>query len=56
LVAHNKGKKHTPETIAKMRRGFTKYLMSLDGFVGPNYNKSSIRFLDNLSKEKGWNL
>jgi hypothetical protein len=28
--------------------------MSLDNFVGPNYNKSSIHFFDTLSKEKGW--
>lgn len=56
LINPNKGKKHTLEEIAKIRKGYTKYLMSLDNFVGPNYNKSSIQFLDALSKEKGWNL
>lgn len=54
-VSYLKGKKHTDEEKTKIRIGFSKYISNRVG-APVNYNKSSISFFDNLSKERGWNL
>ena len=56
LIAHNKGKKHSQDEIRRIRIGTVKYLQNTIKSFQPRYNKKSILFLDQLSKERGWNL
>ena len=56
IVIHTKGKKHSQDEIQRIRIRTIKYLLNTIKSFQPRYNKKSIVFLDNLSKEKGWNL
>lgn len=48
------GRFHTPETKEKMRQAAIRRLQNKN--VSANYSKVACEFMDNLSKEKGWNL
>ena len=56
LIAYNKGKKHSQDEIRRIRIGTIKYLQNIIKSFQPRYNKKSILFFDQLSKERGWNL
>ena len=56
LIPFWKGRKHSSESCKKMRIKAIKRIFNLKGKFNCNYNKKSIQFFDNLSKEKGWNL
>jgi hypothetical protein len=56
LISFWKGRKHSSESCKKMRIKAIERISNLNGQFKCNYNKSSIQFLDTLSKEKGWNL
>lgn len=50
-----KGRHHTSETKKKMQLSACQYLLNINKHPC-RYNKKSILFFDNLSKERGWNL
>ena len=47
---------HSKESKEKMCISALKYLKSLKNIKSPRYNKSSIKYIDNLNETKNWNL
>ena len=55
LVPSWKGRHHTEESKALIRKGTVKYLLNVLG-SRPRYNKSAIPILEQIAKEHGWNI
>ena len=51
-----KGKKHAESSKEKIRKSTIKYIESLNGKCRPRYSKKCCEFINNLNKEKNWNL
>jgi hypothetical protein len=50
------GKKHKEETKEKTRESTIEYLKALDILPTKRFNKNACKYIDNLNKEKNWNL
>ena len=50
------GKTHSNESKEKMRKSTLNYLKECRDFKGPRYNKASIRYINQLNEQFGWNL
>lgn len=49
-------KQHTKETKEKMRISALNYLSNTKNVQAPRYNKNSIKYINALNEEQGWNL
>jgi hypothetical protein len=50
------GKKHSKESILKMRISTLKYIEQCKGQIYPRYNKNSIKIIENFGKENGYSF
>ena len=51
-----KGRKHTTEELKRMSNSTSLYLESIGNHNGPRFSKKACDYIDELNKEKGWNL
>lgn len=56
LINHNLGTHHTEEHKYKQRLGAIAYLEENKGFHKPRFNKKSGDYIEQLNKNKNWNL
>jgi hypothetical protein len=50
------GRKHTKETLKKMRLSAIKFIIEQNGGITPRFNPKACKYFDALSKQYQWNL